>query len=151
MAKPQLIPYRAHLQWVHGSLLEDPNFLLFLVRPGGCKRAAGLTQLKIDSDCAEIGVMFRQPKDHQAAIAVSTVAMLHLAFERLRLSWLKSYVVNSHLHAIRFNIGFGARKEASDKPGMVKLMLNAQQCLANDLYQRIMQRMQRQGLQVIEP
>jgi len=142
-SKPALIPYKSHVHWVNTELMVNKDLLLFLVRTRAGERAAGLAQLRIKGDTSEIGVMFREPSRHQTVTSVSTVAMLHLAFEQLRLQWVVSYVIPSHAAAIRFNKSFGAWEEESDIPGMVKLRLSRDRCSEHfeRIFARIKQRL----------
>lgn len=140
MSRPSLIPYRSHVQWVNSELIGNSHFLLFLVRTGTGRRAVGLTQLRLTGAYAEIGVMFREASAHQTVTSVSTVIMLHLAFELLQLKGVLSYVIASNAAAIRFNKAFGAGEEQPDRPGMVKLRLTRDVCLGNQNYKRILDR-----------
>ncbi len=140
MSNPEPIPYKSHARWVKAQLLCNRNFLLFLVRTRPQERAVGLTQLRIEGDTAEIGVMFREAFRHQMAAYISTVAMLHLAFEHLQLRWIVSYVIPSHGAAIRFNKSFGAWEEESDIPGMVKVRLSKDRCIQNENFRRVFDR-----------
>ena len=142
MTNSQLISYRAHVDWCAKKLLNraDPEPLLFLVRRAGQKRANGLTQLRINGDQAEIGVIFREPDRHKREAGLATVATLHFAFAHLKLKSLISYVLPAHTAALEFNRAFGAATLESDKPGMVKLWLPVDVCLANQHYRQVISR-----------
>ena len=140
MANPELIPYRAHRAWVQKHLIDGRDLLLFLVRPRKGARAIGFTQLRIQGDTAEIGVVFREAFRHRTAAGLATVATLYLAFGHLSLSGLVSYVLPEHQGALVFNKAFGAQEVASDKPGMIKLTLSRAACLSNAHYTRVFSR-----------
>jgi RimJ/RimL family protein N-acetyltransferase len=142
MTSSKPIPYRQHVSWCAENLLNraDPSPLLLMVRRGGQKRAAGLTQLRIKNDQAEIGVIFKEPQRHRFEAGIATVATLHMAFCELGLQSLISYVIPSHTAALEFNRAFGATQIDSDKPGMIKLFLPRDVCLRNDHYRKVIER-----------
>ena len=141
MLHPQAIPYRAHRDWVRQNLPDNPALLLFMVRQRGCRRAIGLTQLRLASEVGEIGVMFRNPERYPLPAAFATAVTLHLAFCRLRLRQVDSYVIPGHAAAIRFNKSWGVVEVASDRPGLLKFILPAEVGLNNPAYLKVMNRL----------
>lgn len=140
MANTKLIPYKAHTEWVRNNLIEGQNLLLFMVRPKARARAIGFTQLRIEENAAEIGVIFKEAQYHRLASALSTVVTLHLAFCYLNLNLVVSYVLPTHKSAISFNCSFGGRQVESDKPGMIKLQVSRDECLNNEHYVKVFNR-----------
>lgn len=141
MLRPEPIPYRSHRDWVRGNLPDNPELLLFMVRQRGCRRAIGLTQLRLQGDIGEIGVMFRDPQKHPLPAAYATAVTLHLAFCRLRLRRIDSYVIPGHRDAIRFNRSWGVVETESDRPGLLKFILPAEVGLNNPAYLKVMNRL----------
>lgn len=139
MADPRPLDYAAHLEWVSKNLIGDDRIVLFIARRHS--EPVGLTLLKrLGADDAEIGVMFRDADRYRVAVTHAAVATVHYAFEHLGLGHLTSYVVPEHPRAMSINRAFGGREVASDKPGMVQYRAARAQCLGNDNYRRILQR-----------
>jgi RimJ/RimL family protein N-acetyltransferase len=143
MSNSTLISYASHRAWLRSHLVDAPDLHLWLVRPQPKARAIGFTQLRLNAaqDIAEIGVMFKEPQQHRLPAALSTAVTLHLAFARFHYTWVTSYVIPSHQHAIAFNQAWGASIVESDKSGMVLLKLHRDACFANDNYHKIMMRL----------
>jgi len=140
MLRPEPIPYHSHREWVRNHLPDNPDLLLFLVRQRGIRRAIGLTQLRLRDDIGEIGVMFRDPEQHPLPGAYATAVTLHLAFRRLHMRRIDSYVIPGHQAAIRFNQSWGVVEVESDRPGLLKFILPAEVGLNNPAYLKIMDR-----------
>jgi hypothetical protein len=140
MARQELIPYRSHLAWVKENLVGDGGLVLLLVRKRPSQRAVGFTQLRVQGEVGEIGVMFREPERHRIAAAVATAATLHLGFCWLGLSEVVSYVVPSYEAAAQFNRAWGGVDVPSDRAGLIKLALARERCLSNPNYLRVMGR-----------
>ena len=140
MARPELIPYPSHLAWVKQHLVGAGGLVLLLVRKKPSRRAVGFTQLRVEGEVGEIGVMFREPERHRIAAAVATAATLHLGFCWLGLSEVVSYVVPSYEAAAQFNRAWGGVDVPSDRAGLIKLALARERCLSNPNYLRVMGR-----------
>jgi RimJ/RimL family protein N-acetyltransferase len=142
MANPELIPYRKHAAWAREKLPGSQDLLLWLVRPSPGSRAIGFTQLRLNAarDASEIGVVFREPETHRIPAGFATAITLHLACDRLACSRIDSYVIPDHRAAIQYNQAWGLTIVESDKPGMVKLSMSREACLANENYRKVMSR-----------
>jgi hypothetical protein len=152
MANPVLIPYRAHRTWVRSNLLDESGLLrLWLVRVAGRSRAVGFTQLQLDQrhQEASIGVMFREPERYRYPAAIASVITVYIAFERLGLQRMRSYVLPEHQAAIEHNQAFGGRVVESDKPGMVMLTITRDEALSDPAYLKVMARIGK-GLELTE-
>lgn len=145
MANPEPIAYRSHAEWARERLVGSSDLLLWLVRPAPGRRAIGFTQLRLDAarDTGEIGVIFREPERHRLPAALATAITLHLLFERLGCGRVDSYVIPGHEAAIAYNRAWGTAIVESDKPGMVKLSMSREECLANANYRKVMSRVAR--------
>lgn len=142
MLNPELIPYRAHKTWVQQHLIDKHSLVLFMVRQKGKKRAIGFTQLHLDGETGEIGVMFREPSKHYRSVATATVATIYLGFCYLKLRWIDSYVIPDHKKALRFNRSWGTAEVLSDKPGLLKFRAVADIVLNNPAYLKTFQRIE---------
>lgn len=141
-SNPSLTSYRSHLAWVRENLLEATDLHLWLVRLNPAARAIGFAQLKLNTagDGAEIGVMFRQANQHPLSAALTTAVTLYVAYTYFACTWITSYVVPSHQHAIDFNKAWGGTIVDSDRPGLVCLKMHRDVCQTNARFRRIMTR-----------
>lgn len=142
MLNPGLIPYLAHKAWVQKSLIAKHSLVLFMVRQKGQKRAIGFTQLLLQGETGEIGIMFREPEKHRVAATFSTVATIHFGLCHLGLCGITSYVIPSHNKAIRFNRSWGIIEVVSDKPGLLKFRAAADVLLNNPAYLKTFRRIE---------
>lgn len=142
MAHPELIPYKRHAAWVRDRLLGSQDLHLWLVRPAPGSRAIGFTQLRMNAarDVCEIGAIFREPESHRMPAGFATAITVHLAFDRFACRRIDSYVIPDHRAAIQYNQAWGMSIVESDKPGMVKLSMSREVCLANENYRKVMSR-----------
>jgi len=145
MSNPALIPYRSHVEWAKANLVGSSDLHLWLVRPNARSRAIGFTQLKFNSasrDTAEVGIIFRDPDEHQFSTVVATGVTLYLAFVQFRCTWLTSYVMPSHRRAIAYNLTGGGVIVDSDRPGMIKFEFHRDTATSSDkTYSRVMKRL----------
>ena len=139
MADSSPISYKAHNKWVRENLIEEPKILLFMARRK--KEALAFTLLKkVAADTAEMGVIFKEASKHPVLASYCAAATLYVAFSRLNLDWLISYVVTKHEKAFAMNRTFGGWEIESDKPGMIKFCVNREICTGNQNYVKILER-----------
>lgn len=142
LGEKRSIKYQSHFKYVKNNLLGKKNSSLFVVFWRG--KPIGIALLRnISHKMAEIGLLLKNPDKHPLINAYCGVIILNIAFEKLHLKKLYSFVLPANRKAYKINRGLGGIRVKSDQSGKYKFIWTKQRCYSTKQFKKIFERIKK--------